>query len=54
MACEAEGSEVGATRAKEEPVNSKSCSLKVSYLLLMDKILHDLKDSKLWELWYSL
>ena len=21
-------------------------------LLLMDKILHDLKDSKLWELWY--
>ena len=21
-------------------------------VLLMDKILHDLKDSKLWELWY--
>ena len=21
-------------------------------ILLMDKILHDLKDSKLWELWY--
>ena len=21
-------------------------------LLLMDKILHDLKDPKLWELWY--
>ena len=21
-------------------------------LLLMDKILHDLEDSKLWELWY--
>ena len=24
------------------------------YILLMDKILHDLKDSKLWELWYIL
>ena len=23
-----------------------------SFKLLMDKILHDLKDSKLWELWY--
>ena len=22
------------------------------FVLLMDKILHDLKDSKLWELWY--
>ena len=22
-------------------------------ILLMDKILHDLKDSKLWELWYT-
>ena len=22
------------------------------FLRLMDKILHDLKDSKLWELWY--
>ena len=21
-------------------------------MMLMDKILHDLKDSKLWELWY--
>ena len=27
-------------------------NLKVRELLFMDKILHDLKDSKLWELWY--
>ena len=27
--------------------------LLITYLLrLMDKILHDLKDPKLWELWY--
>ena len=26
---------------------------KKELLLLMDKILHDLKDSKLWELWYT-
>ena len=25
---------------------------RVGVILLMDKILHDLKDSKLWELWY--
>ena len=25
---------------------------RVLIILLMDKILHDLKDSKLWELWY--
>ena len=31
------------------------CSLFLGYharILLMDKILHDLKDPKLWELWY--
>ena len=27
-------------------------SLKPKVLLLMDKILHDPKDPKLWELWY--
>ena len=27
-------------------------SERANILLLMDKILHDLKDSKLWELWY--
>ena len=26
--------------------------LRIIVILLMDKILHDLKDSKLWELWY--
>ena len=25
---------------------------RISLLLLMDKILHDPKDPKLWELWY--
>ena len=28
------------------------CASCPEVLLLMDKILHDLKDSKLWELWY--
>ena len=27
-------------------------ALRIPILLLMDKILHDLKDPKLWELWY--
>ena len=27
-------------------------SMLIAFILLMDKILHDLKDSKLWELWY--
>ena len=31
--------------------SSEPRKLRVS-LLLMDEILHDLEDSKLWELWY--
>ena len=33
-------------------LNLKLYSGSFSVVLLMDKILHDLKDSKLWELWY--
>ena len=43
--------------AEAEVLGKRDRTLKVSgcnilYLLLMDKVLHDLKDSKLWELWY--
>ena len=33
-----------------KPYHNSKSSYKT--ILLMDKILHDLKDSKLWELWY--
>ena len=40
---------LNSTILKLKPLNPKPKSI---VILLMDKILHDLKDSKLWELWY--
>ena len=31
---------------------ARHLGLAVRFILLMDKILHDPKDPKLWELWY--
>ena len=41
-----------ALKAQGQGLTSVGFHHYVEVVLLMDKILHDLKDSKLWELWY--
>ena len=41
-----------AKKQKTLPTSQRPQYPLIKELLLMDKILHDLKDSKLWELWY--